>query len=101
MKKTPSRWAAVLLAALVVFAQFAMASGECHVAPMDEASCLAQCLGGDETVSKLAQHATAAIAAAPASLDFTLPATRFVPLPERDAPRGGPPLQILYCSYQS
>ena len=108
------------MAALVAFAQFVMAAERCMVIhepaaaeqqmsgdeqcdamPMDQASCLAQCLGGDESVTTLTALSTGAIAPAPAWLDFTLPATRFVSVQREAPPPCGPPLQILYCSYQS
>ena len=108
------------MAALVAFAQFAMAAERCMIVhepasaehqmssdeqcdamPMDKASCLAQCLGGDESVSTLNPLFIAAIAPAPAWMDFTLSGTRFVSVEHEAPPPCGPPLQILYCSYQS
>ena len=121
-RRLKHRWTLAVIAALTAFAQFVMAAEpcmlmhqpptsmehqvaaadeQCEAMPMDKASCLAQCLGGDESVSTLTSLFTAAMAPAMAWMDFTLAGTRFVAVAERDAPPCGPPLQILYCSYQS
>jgi len=118
--KLKRRWRLAVLAALTVFAQFAMAAEpcmlvhqpatslqhevaadeQCDAMPMEAAACLAQCLAGDESVSA-GGPLVAAMAPAPTSPDFTLPGSRTVLPASYEAPPCGPPLQILYCSYQS
>lgn len=110
-----------LLAALFLFAQLALASQGCAVAPadnahdgpmgappcanvpMDSGVCFTHCVTPDESVATPDQHFTA-IATSPAvkPLDLTLSANRDRVHALCDArlhvPRS---LQILYCSYQT
>ena len=115
------KWLACLAAGLVVVTQTAIAAQGCMLTGasglstavaqatpcdamgMDEAPCLACCVVGEEAVGALDQH-----------LVFVPPSdsigSRQFPMPEThadaahgaawDVPRG-PPLRILFCSYQT
>ena len=101
-------WRVAFLAGVLLFAQFAVASQACMVAqqhagmPRDDA-CLAQCIAEDQAVSSLEHHFSAMPAvAASASLDFPLVATQASARLLSDAPLpAGPPLEVLFCSYQN
>lgn len=113
------RWRLVLVGALFVFAQLALAAqncvlggrvhgdasveAQCATLPMDGGVCYMHCVAPDQSVATPDQHFTA-IAASPARkpLDFTLNASRAPAHTLCDArlhvPRS---LQVLYCSYQA
>lgn len=119
--RTRKSWLAGLMAGLVLFAQLAMAAQACVLAqtapgasqaaiaeagcdgmPMDEAACLARCLMQDQAAASVDQHSQliAAPAAMPAAA-FVLPRARYSsPPPSASRLPCGPPLQILFCSYQ-
>lgn len=119
-KRLKTTWHITFFAAVLLFAQFAVASQACMVmhqqagtqhamteecdgTPMNDDSCLAQCIAQDQVSSTLEHHFTAAPPViARAAPDFplvaTLAPTRLLP----DAPLpAGPPLQVLFCSYQT
>lgn len=109
--RTKRSWTSALLAALLLFAQFAVASQfcvaaheECGGVPMSDQACVAQCVAqADQTVSSPDHHFDAMPAAASiAWRDFPLVATRVPARPLGDAPLpAGPTLQVLFCSYQT
>jgi hypothetical protein len=81
----------------------AMASGECDGVPMDRATCLADCLKADQASSSTKIHFDVILP--PAS-----PVAELTPLRQFDQPAihartaycpSGPPLQILFCSFQT
>jgi hypothetical protein len=81
----------------------AMASGECEGVPMDGAACLADCLKTDQASPSVNFHFDVILP--PASPIAGLSALRQVdhlaihaPAPYRPS---GPPLQILFCSFQT
>lgn len=81
----------------------AMASGECGGVPMDRATCLADCLKTDQANFSVKFHFDAILR--PASPIADLSALRQVDRPAIHAPDAycpsGPPLQILFCSFQT
>ncbi len=98
-------WSVALLASVLLFAQFAVASQACMLAHLstDDENCVAQCVVEDESVSSLDQHFSAVPpVVSSASIDFPLAVAQ---TPQRllsDTPLpAGPPLQVLFCSYQS
>lgn len=120
--RTRKRRLAGLMASLLLLMQFAMAAqacmlapavsagasqqamseAECDGTPMDGAACRVRCFAQDQTAASLDQHFHAVPASAHiVSAIFTLPAIRSAspPLSVSRLPVG-PPLQILYCSYQ-
>ena len=80
----------------------AMASGECEGVPMDRAMCLADCLKTDQASSSA--YFILDVILPPASPVAELTALRPVDQPAIHAPApycpSGPPLQILFCSFQ-
>lgn len=114
------RGLACLAAALLLSTQLAMAAAGCTLSfgaptqagaeagcagmPMDQDVCLACCVAGDQAAASPDQPLyflapSASIAAA----TFAIPDDRAVAFQGRavDVPRGGPPLRILFCSYQT
>ena len=117
--KEKSGWCAALTAALLLFAQIATATQACMLAqpnapqqtmseagcdgmPMDAAECAVRC--GVQVQAPAPDHSFHAdqVAAANFFLPFALPAVREASpwVPRRSAGPAGPPLQILYCTYQ-
>jgi hypothetical protein len=81
----------------------AMASGECEGVPMDRATCLADCLKTDQASPSVNFHLDVILP--PASPVAGLTALRLVDYRVIHAPApycpSGPPLQILFCSFQT
>jgi len=81
----------------------AMAGGECEGVPMDRATCLADCLKADQASSSAKVHFDVILP--PASPVAELAALRQFDHPAIHAPAAyrssGPPLQILFCSFQT
>jgi hypothetical protein len=81
----------------------AMASGECEGVPMDRATCLADCLKADQASPSVNFHFDVILP--PASPVAGLTALRQVDHLAIHAPApycpSGPPLQILFCSFQT
>lgn len=81
----------------------AMTSGECEGVPMDRATCLADCLKTDQASFSAKVHFDVILP--PASPVAELAALRQVDHPAILAPApycpSGPPLQILFCSFQT
>ncbi|HEY5898893.1 MAG TPA: hypothetical protein VIV54_15095 [Burkholderiales bacterium] len=102
-KRLKTAWHVALLASVLLFAQFAIASQVCMVAPMSDDGCLVQCIVQDQPVSSLDQHFHAVPPViASAGIDFPLVATQAPKqlLPDTPLP-AGPPLTVLFCSYQT
>ena len=113
-------WLAALTAGLLVFAQVAIAAQACMLAerslalqqamseagcdgiPVDTTECAARC--GAQAQAAVPDHSFHAdqIAAADFSPPFISPAVREVSrlVPRHSPGPAGPPLQVLYCSYQ-
>ena len=118
--KRKKGWLAALTAGLLLFAQIAIAAQACMLAqppfapqqamseagcdgmPMDAAECAARC--GAQVQAPAPDHSFHAdqVAAANFFLPFALPAVREASrwIPRHSAGPAGPPLQILYCTYQ-
>ena len=116
--KQKKGWLAALIAGLLLFAQIATAAQACMLAepwapqtmseagcdgmPMDGAECAARC--GAQVQAPAPDHSFHADQAAAANYlpSFVLPAVREVTrlVPRHSPGPAGPPLQVLYCSYQ-
>jgi hypothetical protein len=119
--KSKRKWLACLTAGLLLFTQLAMAAQACMLAkagpagasqqmamagckgmPMDAGACLARCLAVDQAAASLDQHfhfapPSPSIGSASFALHGTqAPVAHVSALPVP----GGPPLRILFCSYQ-
>jgi hypothetical protein len=118
LSKSSKGWLACLTAGLLLFTQLAMsaeacmlaksspapqAMAECDGAPMDNGVCLPRCLAGEQAAVSLDHHApfvlpsvsigTASFALAESRASLAHVAAFHVPR--------GPPLRILFCSYQT
>lgn len=115
--KSKRRWVACLAAGLLLFTQLAMAAQACMLAkpapqqamamegcegiPMDKGVCLARCVAAEQPGPSLDQHV--AFVAASADLNTVSFPSRGIEPSFRQAaalPAAGPPLRVLYCSYQ-
>ena len=110
-----------LIAGLLLFAQYAIAAQGCKLdhawipgtsqqaadrdcdgVPMSGSGCLAHCLSLDEQSSSLDHHFfTAPAASSPVPAGFVLAEIGSIPRPAAVQLPAGPPLQVLYCSYQT
>jgi hypothetical protein len=118
--KSKRKWLVCLTAGLLLFAQVAMAAQACMLGkagsagasqqmamagcegvPMDAGACLARCLAADQAAASLDHHfyfvpPSLSIGSASFALHGTqAPVAHALPVP------GGPPLRILFCSYQT
>ena len=113
-------WLAALTAGLVVFAQIAIAAQACMLAersfalqqamseagcdgiPVDSTECAARC--GAQAQAAVPDHSVHAdqVAVANFFAPFALTAIREAPrlVPRQSPGPAGPPLRVLYCSYQ-
>ena len=116
--KRKKGWLAALTAGLLFFAQFTSAAQACMLAqpsapqtmseagcdgmPMDGAECAARC--GAQVQAPAPYHFFHAdqVAVANFFAPFALPAIREAPrlVPRQSPGPAGPPLRVLYCSYQ-
>ena len=116
--RSKRRWVACLAAGLLLFTQFVMASQACTLAKpglaqqamavedcdgtaMQKAVCQAHCAAADQAGLSLDQH-FAFVPTADAITAAAFPSHRVrVPFGQSAALRAaGPPLRVLYCSYQ-
>jgi len=81
----------------------AMASGECEGVPMDRATCLADCLKADQTGFSAKVHFDVILPPASPVAELTAPRQLDQPAIHARAAYcpSGPPLQILFCSFQT
>ena len=91
---------AALAGVVMLLAQVAIAADHpCGTMPMDEASCAAQCIAQGDNDNALPAFG-AALPSSSATMSLPPVRTGQDVRFERDAPRTGRTLQVLYCSYQ-
>ena len=120
--KSKRKWLACVTAGLLLFTQLAMAAQACMLGkagsagasqqmamagcegtPMDAGACLARCGAGDQAAATLDHHfhfvpPSPSIGSASFALHGTqAPVAHVAGLPVR----AGPPLRVLFCSYQT